>query len=56
MGLSFSLSKITAKIAAKIGAIYRRETAVPTERYLNEKKKRLIEIKPATALSESNFL
>ena len=45
-----------AKTAAYIGAIYLRETAVPTGKYCKDIKKRLIAVIPAKALKTINLL
>jgi hypothetical protein len=55
MGLSFSFNKKMAKIAANMGAIYRKDTAVPMGKYLKDKKNKLMEINPNKARIESNF-
>lgn len=55
MGFNFSLSKKTAKIAAYIGARYRNETAVPTGKYFNDIKNKLIAVRPARALNIINL-
>ena len=55
-GFVFSLRKRTAKSAAKIGAIYRNETAVATGKYLIDIKNKLIEVTPVNPLNTSNFL
>ena len=47
MGFTFSLRKIKAKKAAKIGAIYLMETAVPMAIYFIDKKNKVIEMRPS---------
>ncbi|EDP70473.1 hypothetical protein FBALC1_06938 [Flavobacteriales bacterium ALC-1] len=48
MGFIFSFSIIKAKNAAKIGAIYLMDTAVPIAIYFKDKKNNVIEMKPNT--------
>jgi hypothetical protein len=55
-GFILSFKKYTAKIAAKIGAKYRKQTAVPMGMYLVDIKKSVMEITPTNPLKMSNFL
>jgi len=45
-----------AKKVAKMGAIYRNETAVPTGKYLIDIKKKVIEVTPTKPLNISILL
>ena len=45
-----------AKKVAKMGAIYRKETAVPTGKYLIDIKKKVIEVTPTKPLNISILL
>ncbi|GAB1857270.1 hypothetical protein MHTCC0001_21060 [Flavobacteriaceae bacterium MHTCC 0001] len=51
--LSFKIK--TAKKVAKIGAIYRNETAVPIDRYLVDIKNNDIEVRPTNPLRIKSF-
>ncbi|GAA4808580.1 hypothetical protein GCM10023330_14120 [Litoribaculum gwangyangense] len=44
-----------ANIAAKMGAIYRNETAVPMGKYLVDMKNKVIEVTPTRPLKTNNF-
>jgi hypothetical protein len=56
IGLVFSLKKRTANMAAKIGAIYLRETAVATGIYFMDIKKKVIDVTPVKPRNTNNFL
>ena len=56
MGLIFSFKKKSAKIAANIGAVYLKETAVPILRQLRDLKKQVKEITPVMPLINNHFL
>lgn len=51
-----SFNKNMAKIDAKIGAKYLKETAVPIGKYLVDIKKRVMDVQPINPLKINNFL
>jgi len=55
-GFILSFKNIMAKIAANIGAKYRKETAVPTAKYLTDIKNKVIEVTPTNPLNINNLL
>jgi hypothetical protein len=56
MGHIFSRNRITAKTAAKMGAIYRSDTAVPIGKYLMDIKNKVSDVTPARPLNINIFL